>query len=416
MADKWFKSQAKLIFNTDKKVNHVANLLALIKTAYAFDCMSAFASESGLEMIYDSLVARLENGLPARFVLGINFYQTDPSVLYDLLELSDEYSGLELYMGSAESTTIFHPKVYAFKNKKGDSSVMLGSANLTKGGLSSNHELSALLTAEGYELFNSVTKEINQLIRTRDVVPASMDLIEGYAAQHREYSFHQALGRKRAKLAKPPTVESIDKLRAILDVMKLEPSEENPKISIFEAQVQRRAKDRYAARSKLDSIAAAKTINKSQFLTLYEPLVVDHLWHSGGLHRHREKVANKAKIFQETLLMIEQVLNNKPEKFVPEIVFEPLIEKFKDIPQAGINILTEVLHSYDCDNFAIMNQNSVSGLALANIIGFPLRPTKKTVSAEKYVLFCKKCKQVCEALGLKNFTELDALLNYAYWN
>ena len=71
MTDKWFKSQAKLIFNTDKKVNHVANLSALIKTAYAFDCISAFASESGLEMIYDSLVARLENGLPARFVLGI---------------------------------------------------------------------------------------------------------------------------------------------------------------------------------------------------------------------------------------------------------------------------------------------------------------------------------------------------------
>lgn len=416
MANKWFKSQAKLIFNTDKKVNHAASLLALIKTADSFDCMSAFASESGLELIYDGLVSRLENGLSARFVLGIDFYQTDPGVLYDLLELSDEFPEFELYMGSFESTTIFHPKLYAFKNKKEDSSLILGSANLTRGGLSSNHELSALITTEGADLFNSVSKQISQLIRTGDVVTAKMELIEEYAAQHREYSFHQALGRKRAKLAKPPTVESIDKLRAILDVMRLEPSEENPQISIFEAQVRRRAKDRLAARTKLETIAAAKTINKSQFLTLYEPLVVDHLWHSGGLHRHREKVSSKAKLFQETLLMIEQVLNDKPDKFVPEVVFGPLIEKFQDIPQAGINILTEVLHSYDCDNFAIMNQNSVSGLALANITGFPLHPTKKTVSAEKYVLFCKKCKEVCEALGLKNFTELDALLNYAYWS
>lgn len=32
MAGKWFNSQAKLILNTDKKVNHVANLLTLIKT------------------------------------------------------------------------------------------------------------------------------------------------------------------------------------------------------------------------------------------------------------------------------------------------------------------------------------------------------------------------------------------------
>lgn len=416
MAGELFKLQAKLILNKNENVNHIANLLKLIKTASSFDCMSAFASESGLELIYDTLVARLEKSLSVRFVLGIDFFQTDPVVLYDLLELSDEYPNLKLYMGNSESTTIFHPKVYAFEDRNGDSCVMLGSANLTRGGLSSNHELSAFLAAKGTDLFNSVSKEISKLIRSGEIVAANIELIDEYATQQREYSFHQALARKRAKLAKPLTVESMDKLKAILDVMKLESSEEIPEISLFEAQVRRRAKDRLEARSKLKSIATAQTLNKSQFLALYEPLVVEHLWHSGGLHRHRAKVASKAKLFQEALLMIEQVLDNNPEKFVPDIVFGPLLDKFKDIPQAGINILTEVLHSYDCDKFAIMNQNSISGLALANIVGFPLRPTKKTVSAEKYDLFCKKCRGVCEALGLKNFSELDALLNYAYWN
>lgn len=280
-----------------------------------------------------------------------------------------------------------------------------------------NHELSTFLSVEGPKLFQSISKEIDQFIRSGNVVPATTELIDAYAVQHSEYAFHLALARKRAKFAKPSTDQSMDKLKDILDVMKLEPSEADSQISVFEEQVQRREESRQAARKQLDGITATAKLTKDKFLNLYGPLVVEeHLWHSGGLHRHRDKVADKAKVFQEALQMIQQVLDKRPAKFIPELVFGPLLEKFKDIPQAGINILTEVLHTYDRDHFAIMNQNSVSGLTLANITGFPLRPTKTTVSADKYVLFCKKGREVCDALGLKNFSELDALLNYAYWN
>lgn len=416
MADGWVDTQTMLVGNSEKSPNHVAKLLELIETASSFDCMSAFASESGLELIYDALVARLEDDLSARFVLGIDFFQTDPAVLYELLELSEEYPDLELYMGNASAKAVFHPKVYAFMDGDGECCIVLGSANMTRGGFANNHEMSALISAEGTELFESIATEINQLIRTREVVAAKTELIDTYAAQYREHAFHQALARKRAKLAKPSTDQSMDKLKAILDVMKLEPGEQNPQISMFEEQSRRRAADQLKARDRLESIAAAPTLNKAQFLKLYDELVVEHLWHSGGLHRHRAKVATKAKLFQEALRIIEQAIEKKPKTFVPEVIFGPLLDKFKDIPQAGINILTEVLHSYDPSSFAIMNQNSVSGLGLANITGFPLRPTKTTVSAEKYVRFCYKCREVCEALGLKNFSELDALLNYAYWN
>lgn len=412
-----FEVQAELLVNKDQKQNHVAQLLMLVKSASSFGCMSAFASDSGLELIFDALEARLKKGLSARFVLGIDFYQTDPGVLYDLLELSEQYGNLELYMGSDESRTVFHPKVYAFEDKNGDSRVVLGSANLTRGGLLNNHELSTFLSVAGPKLFQYVSQEIDQYIRSGEVVLATIDLIDAYAVQHSEYSFQLALARKRAKFAKPSKNQSMHRLKDILDVMKLEPSEADPKISVFEEQVQWREENRQAARKQLDGISATKRLTKDKFLNLYEPLVVaEHLWHSGGLHRHRDKVADRAKVFQEALRMIQQVLDKLPAKFTPELVFGPLLEKFKDIPQAGINILTEVLHTYDRDHFAIMNQNSVSGLMLANITGFPLRPTKTTVSADKYVLFCKKGREVCAALGLKNFSELDALLNYAYWN
>ena len=412
-----FDVQAQLVLNTDKKQHHAAHLLSLVKIASSLNCISAFASESGLELIYEALEARLKKGLSARFVLGIDFYQTDPNVLYDLLDLSDEYENLELFMGNAESRTVLHPKMYAIEDTHGHSRVMLGSANLTRGGLAGNHELSTILTADGPDLFESVSQVVDQLIESNEVVVATSELIDAYAVLHRENSFHQCIARKRAQLATPSTDQSMDKLKAILDVMKLEPSKDDPQISVFEEQVQRREESRLAARKKLDSIAAIQKITKKQFLDMYEPLVKgEHLWHSGGLQRQRSTVADKAIVFQEALQMIQKARRLRPEKFVPEIIYGPLLDKFKDIPQAGINILTEVLHSYDRDHFAIMNQNSVSGLTLANISGFPLRPLKTTVTVDKYVRFCKKGREVCDALGLKNFSELDALLNYAYWN
>lgn len=62
-----------------------------------------------------------------------------------------------------------------------------------------------------------------------------------------------------------------------------------------------------------------------------------------------------------------------------------------------------------------MNQNAVSRLALAGIRDYPLHPTKQNVSAESYARYCEHADTVRRSLGLDDFTELDALFNYAYW-
>ena len=77
--------------------------------------------------------------------------------------------------------------------------------------------------------------------------------------------------------------------------------------------------------------------------------------------------------------------------------------------------MTEILHSFDNTRFVVMNQNSVSGLSLADVSGFPANPSKDTVDAALYVKFCKRADEIRLQLGLKTFTELDALFNYAYW-
>src|SRR5579872_2361111 len=75
--------------------HHFDSLRSLLESAKRFQCMTAFARKTGLDMIRKDLKRYLNSGSRARFVVGLNFYQTDPSVLEDLLKYGELYK-LEL--------------------------------------------------------------------------------------------------------------------------------------------------------------------------------------------------------------------------------------------------------------------------------------------------------------------------------
>ncbi len=78
-------------------------------------------------------------------------------------------------------------------------------------------------------------------------------------------------------------------------------------------------------------------------------------------------------------------------------------------------MLTEVLMALNCRKFAVVNQNTLAGLRLADVTGFPAHPNKDNVDGETYARFCAAMDSVRKRLGLADFAELDALFNYAYW-
>ena len=114
--------------------------------------------------------------------------------------------------------------------------------------------------------------------------------------------------------------------------------------------------------------------------------------------------------FQAALKSISEVKNPNPEQG-----FGILQSHFIDIDGAGINLLTEILQTLDCNQFVVMNQNSISGLRMAGFLNFPRNPSKITVQATQYSEFCQSADYVRRELGLSNFLELDALFNYVYW-
>ncbi|WP_424680984.1 phospholipase D-like domain-containing protein [Frateuria sp. YIM B11624] len=101
----------------------------------------AFASVAGVTELLESILA---GQLPARsyWLFGLDNYITHP----DAIERVRKLAGAEVRVARAERKGgIFHPKLYWFTDGKSKSSLVLGSANLTMGGLSHNVEAVACM-------------------------------------------------------------------------------------------------------------------------------------------------------------------------------------------------------------------------------------------------------------------------------
>jgi hypothetical protein len=149
-------------------------------------------------------------------------------------------------------------------------------------------------------------------------------------------------------------------------------------------------------------------LSRTEFLRLYDRLA-GGLWHSGGLHRSKTRIANYPDVFQQIVRVAARDTGGIAE------VFERLRELADQASGIGPNVLTEILQTYDNDHYAVMNQNSVAGMGLAGYSNFPDKPNRGSVDGSLYAEFCKRATSIRQKLGLANLSELDAVFNYAYW-
>ncbi|MFG1349278.1 phospholipase D-like domain-containing protein [Xanthobacter autotrophicus] len=383
----------------EERQDHGRLIKRLLKTTKNFDCVVAFAKWSGFEAIQKAIVDRLENGMTARFMVGLDFCQSEPRVLDRLLSLREKY-GIDVLVGATQDSCTFHPKIYRFDH--GDhTSVVIGSANLTQGGLSQNYEVSALLD---FKREQRVSAYLEDLVSGEDVVQLTRSMLAAYRTRYDAYHVLHRLAEKRIKRSLEMAEPGLEALREILREMK-----DGGADSEFSRRVGGREASRLSARGVLSKIADARPLTSNSFLKLYSPLV-SGLWHSGGLHRGKTRIAETPEVFQQ-IVKIAQVSDGKP-------IAETLDQLRVLADQAsgiGPNVLTELLHTYDNDKFAVMNQNSVAGMKLAGLTGFPDRPSRNSVPGSLYAEFCSQANTIRQRLGLANLSELDAVFNYAYW-
>lgn len=109
----------------------------------------AFMKYSGYMLIEEFIHECLRKGGNAEFLIGLDFRTTDPKALRVLKELSDSGLPLKIFCFSDPSyndTPVYHPKLYLL-NDGMNSTIALGSSNLTAGGLKKNVEVNAIITA-----------------------------------------------------------------------------------------------------------------------------------------------------------------------------------------------------------------------------------------------------------------------------
>lgn len=105
-----------------------------------FDAAVAFVKRSGIQHVADSIRGFTGQGSSIRIVVGIDQHGTSVEGLADLLEAVGDHGEVWICHDSDLYVT-FHPKLYLFKGTT-EALLIIGSGNLTEGGLYSNDEAS----------------------------------------------------------------------------------------------------------------------------------------------------------------------------------------------------------------------------------------------------------------------------------
>ena len=119
---------------------YLTALRCLFAQARSFSIAMALVRRSGLDQILGAMTSALKSSATGRVLFGIDM-PTEPAAITALLDLRRQFHGqFEVRRYEWRAHGIFHPKLYAFELTNGEVFTIIGSSNLTAGGLSENIE------------------------------------------------------------------------------------------------------------------------------------------------------------------------------------------------------------------------------------------------------------------------------------
>ncbi|MGV8877559.1 MAG: phospholipase D-like domain-containing protein [Sphingobacteriaceae bacterium] len=132
--------------SVDAVGNHLMNFLSQ-KGFDSFTGISAFASETGVYGLAHYLNTARSNFKNLNLIVGVDLEGTSKEALEEILA-----ANINSYIFYQKEQPVFHPKIYLFEGAK-EFKLIIGSTNLTRGGLFTNVESSLLIE------FNSTDKK-----------------------------------------------------------------------------------------------------------------------------------------------------------------------------------------------------------------------------------------------------------------
>lgn len=145
-------------FGTDF-ISHISS-----GTWNSIDIAVAWIRASGIAHLAPALTAFLKAGGKLSVVVGIDFDNTTKEGLENLLALN-KHGDVSVFVHHNEAGTIFHPKLYLFRNAT-HAKLIVGSNNITEAGLYSNTEAGLEITTNAGDLI--IASVIDALDSWRD--------------------------------------------------------------------------------------------------------------------------------------------------------------------------------------------------------------------------------------------------------
>lgn len=396
-------AKTKLLFN-NSKTNHLDYILNCLDVADEVWLATAFFKTSGLKLLFPAIKKHIEASKPINIIVGQNFGLTEPQALRTIFNLFEKKANANLFLDKAEDKTkVFHPKLFLFKNSE-IGIIISGSANITKGGLTTNQEVSLIsktkLTGKDWKAsikyFKSITSKDNASL-------LNLMLINRYE----DYYKKQLKARKDQK-ATPEKRDS----EYSFDYKKLKKRFKKYRTTQSKVDFKQREKDYKDAKKLLNEIATSNRLTQNRFEEIIDALVgaagQQSLWKSGSLYRNRRFVYNSKNEFRELVQFIKEHQNNTANEVFTEA--KALVE---NVYGARVNYVTEIMMTFQPTRFANLNSNPIT--VLKKEAGVYFKAHSDSFSGQNYQDYCLLIEEICNELGLKNMLEVDSFFNEIYW-
>lgn len=401
-------SSIKLLSNT-KQFNHKYFILSHFENTDKVMIAVGFYKLSAWTQMKDTwLEFNKSKNSESEIYIGLGYGESDPDAIQSLYNSIKNKKNHNLVLCTPDAG-IFHPKIYIFI--KGDiATIIVGSSNMTHHGWSVNDEVSISFTctidSTEFKEFNQYFKRLKKKYNSDDL----QALINRYKKEKKEFDGEYRRPKFRFK-RKKTSIAGIDMPRLYEYYQYYLDSDEYKEPQERDSRYQN-------AFENLEKIASSQKLSDNQFHKLFGPLVGHKdfrpkLWHSGSIHRKTYATLENKDSFRHLVRTIKSNLSKNVE-LAFDIAKSELnsMRKSKQISGVGVNILTEILLTYNPSKFANLNDNPI---AVLSELGTDF-PNPDQFKGEDYMDYINLIDRIRKELKMGSFHEIDSFFNYVYWN
>lgn len=212
--------------------NHKIEIEQAIEFADEIIICTAFLKNSGLSELLEKIN---QKAFKSTFFVGTNFYQTEPDALRRLYNC-----GHTIYL-NRDKTPTFHPKIFLFRTQD-KIRLIIGSANLTSGGLVSNIETSLVCdTTTDSIVYKSLMDDLH-FFKTKAKQIEILETITDYESRYKIYRHKHQVADKEFEIEEQKIIES----ERIREEERLRKLEEQRKENIKSTNSKDKQYDRFA--------------------------------------------------------------------------------------------------------------------------------------------------------------------------